>query len=426
LIDPSAPDFKPPRFRATSWVLYDFANTIYMAAVTYLLASHLAKSPAGGSALGITTTVAMILAGVGTPVFASLADHTGRASAYCAFTTLLCILFMAGFGFYTDNTAMLIVCLFASTVFYQAALVFYNSLLPSVARPENRGLVSGLGVGLGYLGNLFVLLIAFPIKVEWGLSAAFLVATLGFLVIALPCMALVRDLRDLRRQRFSWGLARGQGAEVLGAIRALPSQPRLMWFLLANFFAVDVLNTAIYFFAAFIARAFQPLADSGALTLFGMSLTLDDYIKAAGLAITLPALAYGVLVGYIADRFGATRAFTVSVGCLTGGLAGAALTGGWAPGLFLAAMCGFGGVGLAGVWTAGRKILLELVPPDQVGRYFGLYGITTKVSVIGSTVFGVLMDVLGPRPAILSQVFFLAVAFFCLWKMRRAAKSGPA
>ena len=84
-------------------------------------------------------------------------------------------------------------------------------------------------------------------------------------------------------------------------------------------------------------------------------------------------------------------------------------------------MCGFGGVGLAGVWTAGRKILLELVPPDQVGRYFGLYGITTKVSVVGSTVFGVLMDLLGPRAAILSQVLFLAVAFFCLWQMRRAA-----
>ncbi|HRU07082.1 MAG TPA: hypothetical protein P5137_15050, partial [Candidatus Brocadiia bacterium] len=236
--DPCSPDFRPLPFRAASWVLYDFANTIYMAAVTYLLASHMAASPAGGSALGVTTTLAMILAGVGTPLFASLADYTGRAGAYCTVTTLLCILSMAGFGLFTDSPAMLVACLFTSTVFYQAALVFYNSLLPSVARTENRGLVSGLGVGLGYLGNLFTLLIAFPVKAKWGLSAAFFVATAGFLLLAMPCMILVRDLRALNLQPFSWRLARGQGVEVLDSIRALPSRPRLMWFLLANFFAV--------------------------------------------------------------------------------------------------------------------------------------------------------------------------------------------
>jgi len=40
-------------------------------------------------------------------------------------------------------------------MFFQAALVFYNSLLPSVASEEHIGLVSGLGVGLGLSGTVF-------------------------------------------------------------------------------------------------------------------------------------------------------------------------------------------------------------------------------------------------------------------------------
>jgi hypothetical protein len=52
-----------------------------------------------------------------------------------------------------------------------------------------------------------------------------------------------------------------------------------------------------------------------------------------------------------------------------------------------------------------------------------LYGITNKVSVIGSTVFGLMLTYWGPRLAILTQVLPLFFAFFCVAMMTRHSHS---
>ena len=406
---------------AASWVVYDLANTVYAATVTYLLMDYMDKTFSWGSsfAAGIQTA-AMICAGLATPIFASLADRTGKAHVYCAGATLGCIAAMAGFAVFMGSRAPLLACFFISTVFYQAALVFYNSLLPSVAAEGKIGLVSGLGVGLGYLGNIFTLLIAVPVQMRWGLRAAFWVTAAGFLVAAVPFMLAVRDRRVIDRRRFSWSLVGRQFGEIVATVRELPRRRALMWFLIGNFCAVDVLNTAILFFAAFVTRSFEGQIEAKRLYLLGSAVTSVAALKMiAGLAVTMTAFAAGILLGYLTDRIGALQAFTLSVFFLTIGLAGAALFAGGSVALFLIVMCGFGGIGLAGIWTAGRKILIELAPRDSVGRYFGLYGITNKVSVIGCLAFAVVMDAAGPRVAILSQVAPLLFAFFCVYRMKK-------
>jgi len=44
------------------------------------------------------------------------------------------------------------------------------------------------------------------------------------------------------------------------------------------------------------------------------------------------------------------------------------------------------------VWVAGRKLLLTLVPAGQVGKYFGLYNVGHKLSMMGMVLFGILAD----------------------------------
>jgi len=51
----------------------------------------------------------------------------------------------------------------------------------------------------------------------------------------------------------------------------------------------------------------------------------------------------------------------------------------WLPAM--ARMELLGAFGLTGIWTAGRKIVVQLAPPDRVGQYCGLYGITVTLSV---------------------------------------------
>jgi UMF1 family MFS transporter len=407
----------PLRFRAASWVTYDLANTIFSAAVTFLFVPNIAAA-----STGVINSLAMIAAAIATPLFASLADRTGQASRYNTIATLICIAAMTLFGVFTTTPALLM-AFFVATLFYQAALVFYNSLLPSVATENRLGVVSGLGVGLGYIGTVLTLIIFLPVQRSLGLRAGFFLCAFAFLIFALPCMLLVRDRRPIIPEKISLPLIRQQWGELLHTLYSLPKTPALMWFLIANFWAVDVLNTAILFYGRFLKDSFEPLAKAGELSLFGYPITdIQNFIIIGGLAVNLPALVYGLTLGYLADRFGSRKMYVVSIAAFSLGLVGAGIFGGWAPLWFLVSISILAGLGLAGVWTVGRKLLIELVPRDLVARYFGLYGITNKVSVIGSTVCGLMLQYFGPRWAILSQVLPLLLAFFCMYMMWRSSR----
>ena len=207
-------------------------------------------------------------------------------------------------------------------------------------------------------------------------------------------------VRVLGREPFSLALVRRQFASVIATVKGLPRERPVMFFLLGNFFCVDVLNTAIAFFGDFTKNTFFVLQGDkwvprGAeLTLLGMKLeTPGALLTWAGLSLNVLALLFGLMLGFLSDRLGSLRVLRASALFLAVGLVGAALGGGSNVLLYFVGICGFGGLGLAGIWTAGRKLLIELSPREKVGEYFGLYGITTKLSVIGSAVFGITKDV---------------------------------
>lgn len=176
----------------------------------------------------------------------------------------------------------------------------------------------------------------------------------------------------------------------------------MMWFLLGNFFCVDVLNTAILYFGDFTVSTFfknSGSADHPAwvarmpLEVFGLQIeTASGILKLAGTSLNVLALLFGVLLGFTSDRFGALKVLRLSALFLVLGLLGTAAFAGVDLGFYLLMICGFGGLGLAGIWTAGRKLLIELAPRERLAQYFSLYGLTTKVSIIGSAVFGTIVD----------------------------------
>jgi MFS-type transporter involved in bile tolerance (Atg22 family) len=243
-----------------AWVLYDTANTVYAAVLTYLFAPYVGDLFDGRTIQGITNSVSMIVAGLCVPVFASLADHTGRARLYLIMSTMACVLGLACFGI-SSNAFLIMAAFFVANVGYNAALVFYNSLLASVASDRHQGLVSGLGVGLGYIGTmLIVVLLGLPDTIAvWadpslreamqtagassleelkkavadsalldrirdarstGLTWTFVTSAGLFFVLALPCFLLVRERRVTSRKPFSGALVKQQFASVLPAAPA--------------------------------------------------------------------------------------------------------------------------------------------------------------------------------------------------------------
>jgi len=405
-------------------VLYDLANTIYAASLTYIFAPFYRETFGHRTPLGVTQTLSMILAGLAVPVLGAIADRTGRARLYLSWSTVLCIAAFAGMGLVRAEAGLL-GALFVANVAYQTALVFYNALLPSAAGP-NTGLISGLGVALGYFGNIVTLMLFIPLGRWMGTQGSLLAFAALFLAFALPCMLWVPDLREGRQHRLApWALARDAWSGLARTLRELPSQRPILYFLLGNFLLVDTLNTAILYFADVTGQFFTGPFRAGQLTLFGRAFQpnpdgtgLGEFIKVVGLILTTSAVLFGVLIGSWANRGTGLRPLRFSGWCLVVALIGGAVFGGRHAEAYVLTMAVVGAIGLAGIWTAGRKVLLVLAPPEKVGEYFGLYGITTKLSVIGSTVFGVVSDLFGLRTAIGSQAGFLIGGLICLYLVR--------
>lgn len=422
-----------------AWVLYDTANTVYAAVLTYIFAPYLGELLGSRSPQGITNSVSMIVAGLMVPVFASAADRTGRARLYLVLATMACIGGLALFGL-NDPRWIVLVFFFIANVGYNAALVFYNSLLASVAADRHQGLVSGFGIGLGYIGTLIiVLLLDLPQAI--GYPATFVVAAGIFFLMALPCFLLVKERRVLSREPLTRKLVGEQFRSVWRTIRGLPKDRAVMWFFIGNFFCVDVLNTAILFFGDFTRSTFfvnegtvaaPDWVARGDLSLFGMLIeTPGELLKVAGISLNVLALIFGVMLGFMTDKWGSLRTMRLAAFFLILGLVGAAVGGGVNVTVYVIGICGFGALGLAGIWTAGRKLLIELSPREKLGEYFGLYGITMKLSVLGSTVFAVIYDgvtratgddLLGWKAALLLQAVPLAMGLGFLFLVKRPGR----
>src|SRR5215211_7175263 len=144
---------------AVAWSLYDFANTIFSFAVVssaiglWLIADDRFGERDGNFILSVAIVVSVGLNALVSPILGALSDRGGRRMPYLLFFTALCIVPTLFIGW---SPPVIGVVLFVIANFgYQAALIYYDSTLKSVARPATRGRLSGIGVAVGYLGTIF-------------------------------------------------------------------------------------------------------------------------------------------------------------------------------------------------------------------------------------------------------------------------------
>jgi len=79
------------------------------------------------------------------------------------------------------------------------------------------------------------------------------------------------------------------------------------------------------------------------------------------------------------------------------------------------------GLCLGGTWTTARALLAQLTPPEELGRFFGLYALSDKAgAVLGALTWGLVVWLgapLGPwryRLAVLVLVAFVAAGAWVL------------
>ncbi len=393
------------------WAMYDFANTIYSAiVVTAFFPKFMAQLAGRDLYTGLAQTASMVLAGLIVPLAGALADRTGKAKRYLWWLTLACCAATAAIGLVANDAdygpakgvlapsgVVLAALLFfgIANLTYQASLVFYNTLLPAVASPRRQGFVSGFGVGLGYLGVVVALPIALYARNATGtMRVTFLLAGVAFLVSSLPLFLFVRPRR--LSHPASMALA-GQFAKLGGTLRTVWRTRPVLFFFLGNFLVVDVLNTLIMWTRPFLEQGAGFSEDASGYTLLAMSVT---------------AFLLGIGMGWFTDKLGPKRVLLASA--LSMLLCIIVVCAVPVRAVILPIILVFGSGGLAGVWTAGRKWLLDIAPPERVGEFFGLYGVTIKLSVLGCSLFAILADSTHSyRVALLGQLVFL-VPGICL------------
>jgi UMF1 family MFS transporter len=351
-----------------SWSLYDLANTIYYAiVVTYGMPEYVRQRYGAQEWVGYVTAGTLLAAGFVSPSLGSHVDRTGRAVPGLTFWTIVCV---ATAGTLSVTAALglpLVLGTYAVSLFaYQAALTYYNALLPVVASERKAGAVSGLGTGLGYVMLPLAYWAAIEIEKRWGIPPSFLLAAVAMTAWSIPLWLFVRDRPRALQQH---GTRRG----VLDALRYAAGDRTLVVFLLANFLCADVANTLIQWANVYFRDSEGLSPDIAAKLLVALSFT---------------AFVAGIGVGRVADRMSPTLLYGLCCAGLAVGLVGAAVfprTVGARAVLIVT-----GGVGVAAIWTIGRQLVVRLVPPARHGEFFGLYGVTVKVSVIGTALFGAL------------------------------------
>ncbi|MFQ5443376.1 MAG: MFS transporter [Nitrospinales bacterium] len=382
---------KADKLTIASWSLYDFANTIFSMNVISLYFALWVTVDQGGHDIqySLALSGSMLAVALSVPVFGAISDQTGNRRVPLIFLTLGCITCTSVIGLADNLLAGLILFAIANYA-YQSSMVFYNSMLPHVARGSEIGMVSGYGVSLGYLGSIFGLLMVKPFVVDGGRPAAFLPTAIMFLLFALPCFIFVKDPAHRPLKTLQLGTA---FVTLKQTFMEAKKYRNLLHFILIHFLILDVVNTVIAFMSVYANKV------------IGFN---DSQITTFLISSTTAAMVGAFIIGWLVKHKGAIWSYWLVLGL-------------WATALLIGVTSQteamfwvvgpLAGMGMGGVWVVSRALLVELSPPEKIGEFFGLYGLAGKMaSIFGPLLWGSIVYLLET-----TQTFKYRAALFSLF-----------
>ena len=409
-----------PELRA--WALYDWANSAFMATILQVFPIFFVRTAAADLAPEIArarfaffTSAAVILVGFIGPVLGALADRKGNKKGFLAAFLVVGLASTGAMALIQRGQWIFAAVLFViGNIGVTSTLAFYNSLLPSIARPDEIDRVSTAGYALGYLGGGILLaldlwMIAKP--EAFGLADAGAATRLSFLTVtvwwALFSIPLFRRVKEppLAAGQAPGGATLGDAVrQIAGTLRDLRTRHRdagllLLAFLLYN----DAVNTIIR-----MATTFGDEIGIPAPTLLG-----------AILMVQFVAVPFAFLFGTLADRIGAKKAIYVGLFVyvlIT--IVGYNLRT-TAQFLLLAFMVA---TSQGGIQALSRSLFATLIPKHRAGEMFGFFGVFDRFGgALGAIVFGLVLSATGSsRPAIFALIVFFVAGGFLLSKVNVA------
>lgn len=369
------------RGKVTAWALWDWASAAFNAVVTtFVFSVYIVNSdffgPDANTNFGYTMTAAGIIVAIIAPVMGQSVDRSGKRRSLITLTTTITILATAGLALVRPEESYLwlgLLLLAIGNIAFDTGSVVYNAMLTDISTPQNRGKISGIGWGLGYVGGIVLMLILYlgiigP-EVGWfgvtsddgmKIRVSMVLCAIWTLIFSLPLMRTASDTVPKTTEKV--GII-GSYKLLFASIARLWRKDRsLVYFLGSSALYRDGLAGVFSFGGVIAAKA------------FGFS---DGEVLVFGIAANLVAGIATITFGYADDYFGSRPVILfsltsmVTLGLLIFFLHDAGTIVFWICGLLL---CVFVGP----TQSSSRTYLARIIPAGEESEIFGLYATTGR------------------------------------------------
>jgi UMF1 family MFS transporter len=384
-------------------VTYDLANTIlFLGVVGFGFPNWMRDNGLPDSALSAVNVVVGVIVVFAAPWVGSRTDHRGRRLPTLLATTVLAVTATMFLG--SGPLWVSFVALGVALIGLNVGSAVYDALLPDVSTPATRGRISGIGVGVGYVGSFIGLGIGFLIRqvLGWGHAALFIALGSAFLVFSIPTFLFVRERPRPPTHGPPPGLSQSMGFLVASWRRA-SGYPHLVRFLVSRFLYTDALNTLLAGFLALFA------GDE-----LGLSETAVNGMLLVAIAAAIPG---GLAAGRLIERFGPLRVLRTALLVAMIGIGLAVVAGVADQPELVWAVGPLGGAAIAAIWSADRVLMARLSPPRYFGEFYGLYATVGRfATILGPFMWGLVADILdfGQNAAMGALICFLVAGLIGL------------
>jgi MFS transporter, UMF1 family len=402
---------KQYRKAINSWVMYDWANSAFattvMAAILPVYYSKVAGATLGGNKptfyWGYTVSIALLITAFLSPIMGAIADYTGAKKRFLMMFAAIGIFFTALLYFVaTGDWLMASVLFIISNVGFAVADVFYNSLLPHVAKPEDIDQVSTRGYAFGYLGGgillaINVLMIRFMTDGQLAARLSFVSVSIWWAVFTIPLILNVKEPLPASNALETSNPVSAGFKRLYKTFRELRQYRQLLLFLFAFWIYNDGIGTIIKMAAIYGAEI-----GIGVSTLIG-TLLMTQFV----------GIPFSLGFGWLAKQIGSKACIYIGLIVYTlisiSGYFISTAWHFWVLGFMVATVQG-------GTQALSRSLYGSMLPKAKTAEFFGFYGMSSKFAgIFGPLIFSIVAQISGTsRLGIIFLIIFFSAGAILL------------
>ena len=236
-----------------SWIMYDWANSIYATNIMAAIFPTIFVSIAGDAGdiwWGYGTSIATFLVAILAPLLGAVADYKGMKKKLFTGFMLTGVVFTFLIALVMNDWKLMLVGYIISRIGFSGSCLFYDSFLTDVTTDERMDKVSSWGYAMGYIGGStipFVISIAVLLVLGYSNPIAqvfsIVIVSVWWLVFSIPFLKNVEQTHYIERtpETSVAQIFRNIGRTARDIFR----RRGLFLFVLAYFFYIDGVGTII-------------------------------------------------------------------------------------------------------------------------------------------------------------------------------------